>query len=203
MNIAMSTYPWNDNFAFGEFFSMVWFSFLIAALTGLVIGTAGSWLLREQIGRCNSCQRYFGGSRGFALGLFVFLVLLVSIPTLFGMDDRTVNAGNSDSAATTNEQQVEALEATIAGQLEARAASMGYSVVDSDVDNLTALVEVGTCEVELDLSGLTPQFVVDEGMAGVQRFEATHPYSLLRDLRQNGRHPLRECFTDEQLAPAT
>lgn len=201
--IGMNTYPWIDDFAWGQFFKMTGFALFVALVASIVIGLIAYWLFRDnQIAQCATCGADTDTSRGVGVSLVVFVILLVSIPTLYRLDDSTVNNGNSSSNASASSQQVASLEDEIGQQLEARAAGVGYEVVGSDVDSLTATVQVGECEVVLDLSDATPEFVVRDDVTGVQRFAATHPFSLLRDARQDLEHPLRTCFTPGQLDSA-
>lgn len=187
--IGMNTYPWSDNFAWGEFGDMVGFALIIAGVVALVVGGVLYWAFNDT-DRATSTL-----SRGAVFGAVVFVALVATIPTLYRIDDNTANAGNTSSSASASQQQVESLEDTIAGQLEARSASMGYEVLDTDVEALTTTVRVGTCDVVVDMSTTVPQFVVpQDGGSPAQRFEATNPYPLMRDIAANPEgHPLADC----------
>lgn len=193
--IGMNTYPWSDNFAWGEFGDMVGFALIIAGVVALVVGGVLYWAFNDT-DRATSTL-----SRGAVFGAVVFVALVATIPTLYRIDDSTLNAGNTSSTASASRQEVESLEDTISQQLEARVASMGYRVVSTDVDSLTAVVKVGqgprACDVTLDLSGVEMEFVIGDP-PDVTRVRAGNALTVLADIAADpGGHPLAHC-----LAPA-
>lgn len=201
-------FPWSSNFSWTELAELAGYALLLGAVVGLVVGLC-AYLVLHGIARrpvaCSICQHQEQDpavTRAIAIGGIVALAIILLVPVMYRQGDRVSNAGNTSSSASASQQEIESLEDTIAGQLEFRAASMGYEVLDTDVSDLTTTVQVGSCDVVLDMAGAVPQFIVIDDVIGVMRFDSLNPWPLLRDARQNLDHPLRRCFTRDQLDPA-
>lgn len=209
MNIhvaATALFPWNESFSWTEGSKLSGYSLLLAIVIGGAVTLLAYLVLRGITRRapvCTHCNRQEQDPavvRAISIGAVIGLVVILLVPVMYRQGDGVSSSGNASSIASASSQTVSSLEDTIAGQLEFRAASMGYEVIDSDVDSLTTTMVVGTCDVVVDESGPVMQFVVpQDGGNPAQRFEATNPLPLLRDVRANPDHPLRRCYTVDQL----
>lgn len=206
---ATALFPWNESFSWTEGSKLSGYSLLLAIVIGGAVTLLAYLVLRGITRRapvCTHCNRQEQDPavvRAISIGAVIGLVVILLVPVMYRQGDGVSNSDNASSVALASSQTVSSLEDTIAGQLEFRAASMGYEVIDTDVDSLSTTVQVGTCDVVVDMSTTVPQFVVpQDGGDPTQRFDVTNPFPLLRDARANLDHPLRRCFTADQLDPA-
>lgn len=210
MNIhvaATALLPWNERFSWTELTKLSGYTLFLALMGGALV-TLSIYLLTRDRGNTPAANGQHHQQsqdpaivRSLVAGALVGVLIMLLVPSLYRQGDQVVNNGNASNSASASQQEIESLEDTIAGQLESRAASMGYEVLDTDVRDLTTTVQVGSCDVVLDMAGAVPQFIVIDDVIGVMRFDSLNPWPLLRDARQNLDHPLRRCFTRDQLDP--